>query len=920
MLIKRIFISVAVTALTILTLASANASYFESEKDIITRQEWGATTEYLYTQYNTSDPVLIQLSDEFKEAYEDELTIVNEVYSDSTGRTYKWPLEYPTKVGKFIIHHTETTSNLNHPKQAIRDIYYYHSVTRGWGDIGYNYIIDPQGRVYEGRQGGEGVVGGHAGPGNIGSIGIAVLGSYDDPGEDLPQAALESLAKLIALKSKYHNINPEGYGSFRGAIRQNVIGHRDVMSTECPGDNIYDRLPLISKMAKSLMDSDRPKFVNDYDFIDKSETYYFEMDPADTKTITIEFENIGKKTWGEDTFLVVNKNPLHYGIVDFPDKEGVRLAEMQESSVKPGETGTFELKIRSGKESELIFLDLTIVADGEKKLSEYKVLPVKIKAPVYTYDLVSAEFPPEIMQQGEKHEGFIKLKNTSNITWTRIGTNKVYLRLNNKPAGYLQEDTVKKGETGTFKVVYEAPDDFGYSQGLFKVILKGGHRLEGENLTFSTLIQKNGNAGALVEQSAVTEFKTGSSYVFWAKIRNIGTTTWNKNDMSISYIKDPKIEIIDEHFTKSEIKPGEIVEIDITFKVPKTFSPSTEKPFLVVPKIKGKRFLQESILMYYSVQEKELSLREQQNITKSEVYAYDADNIKVSQTEIADDNGGDIRVRISFNEFPTITSNKSFEVKDSSGNSVASLSAGQEVDLTRVGTKYAFNSGDGVTKSDNPYQVVAQDDAYLEITNFNRTSSWNPNYNDNKFRGSLELRTVNNEYAVINELPLESYLRGLAEEPNGEAYEKIKAIMVAARSYAKFYMHYAEKFPGMPYHLNDDPASCQKYLGYGYEMRSPNISKAVEETEGEVVTYMNQLIKTPYFSSSTGTTKSAQEVWGWDAPYLVQVDDPYCVGGTQAGHGVGMSGCGSKGMAQNGKTYKEILEYYYTNTEVKALW
>ncbi|MFA4890906.1 MAG: SpoIID/LytB domain-containing protein [Candidatus Gracilibacteria bacterium] len=905
--LKSLLISVfALTALATQTALLASptqtafaASYFESEKDIISREEWGADESYLFLENNDSEPDLIELDENFAETYADELEISRTVTHDSLGRAFKWPPEYPEQVTKFIIHHTETTSNLDNPKQAIRDIYHYHSFTRGWGDIGYNYIIDQQGRVYEGRYGGEGVVGGHAGPGNIGSIGIAILGSYDENGEEVPQAAINSLAKLISIKSKIHNINPEGYGTFRGSIRANVMGHRDIMDTTCPGNNLYDIIPMIASMAKSINDEDKPKFVKDYDFIDKSSTYYLEMEPQETKTVTIKFENIGKKTWNSETFLVVNKNLDNEQIVEFPERSGVKLAMMKEKSVAPGKTGTFTFKIKSKTKSNLVFLDLTLVVNEGKKLSDYKVLPVKVNMPIYTYDLISYDKLPSTMQKGEKFEGLVKLKNTGNITWTRIGKNKAYLRIGNKPVGFLQEGKVAKGETGTFKVVYEAPGEYGAYSEQLHVILKGGGELNGDDIKYSTLISKTGYAGDLIRQTTLNQFEKGATYTLWARIQNIGSETWDTKNITLGYIKDNDITVTNKSFTKKQVKPGETIEIDVVIKVSKNATLKTDRPFVIIPKINGKRFVQKRISIHYDIVSVQPS-----EADKSEVYAYDAEHVNVTDQELSQDKGGNVRVRISFYDHPVVTSNKEFYLYNSKGEKLKTIKAGEEATL----------------ENSSSYKAKAKEDAYLEIKNFDRTSSWDSSYNDNKFRGTLEFQIIDGEYTVINELPLEDYLKGLAEEPNSEPTEKIKAISIAARSYAKFYMHYAEKFPGKPYDLNDDPAICQKYLGYGYESRAPNVVKAVEDTEGEVVTYGGQLIKTPYFSSSDGKTKSALEVWDWNAPYLISVDDSYCQGAAQSGHGVGMSGCGAKGMAQNGYSYKEILKYYYTNTEVTKLW
>lgn len=894
------------------------ASFFNSEKDIISRDAWDADEDYLFLEHNTSTPDLIELSDDFAEKYADELVIERTVTHDSQGRQFKWPLSYPENVTKFIVHHTETTSNLDNPPLAIRNIYYYHAISRGWGDIGYNYIIDTNGRVYEGRYGGEGVVGGHAGPGNTGSIGISILGSYDD--DEVPEAALSSLAKLIAIKSKIHDIDPTGYSSFRGEVRANIMGHRDIMNTDCPGDYLYGNLPMIASMAKSMMNEDKPKYVKSYDYIDKSDVFYVEMDPEETEKVTIEFQNIGTTTWNKNTYLVANKNPEHDEVIDFPSKEGIKLAEMEESEVEPGETATFEFTIHSKKKSDLIFLDLAPVINGAKKISEYKTLPVKTNAPVFTYELKDYDELPTAMQKGEQFTGEIKLKNTGNITWKQYGKNKVYITDNNVMIGEMKEYSVSEGGTATFEFTYTASENSGFYEGELDVILKGEGDLVGEEMPYELVVYREGLVGELLGTSQSNEFKQGKSYVIWAKLRNIGSEVWNSDDITVGYIKDQYVEVKDTGFSQKVVEPGEEIEIDILIEIADNSPIRKNVPFVIAPKINGKRFADRRISLYYDVV-KTTSVKQQITVSKSEMYAYDAENVTVSDKALAEDEGGDVRVRISFNEAPVITSDDTFYLYND-GEKVKTLDAGDTVTLDKVGLKYKakLSTESTLLMELEPFQVRAKNDKALEITNFSRVSAWNSSYNDNEFRGAIELQLVDGEYAVINELSLEDYLKGLAEEPNSEAFEKIKAIMVAARSYAKFYMHYAEKFPGKPYDLNDDPAYCQKYLGYGYETRAPNVAKAVEETEGEVVTHFGQLIKTPYFSSDDGQTKSALEVWNWNAPYLISVDDPYCDGNQMSGHGVGMSGCGARGMAEAGYNYEEILEYYYTDTQVTKLW
>ncbi|MCX6743138.1 MAG: N-acetylmuramoyl-L-alanine amidase [Candidatus Parcubacteria bacterium] len=196
---------------------------------IITRAQWGANENYRY---------------------------------DQTGQDL-WPEEYYMPK-KFVIHHTAGERANENPMASIRAIQYYHAVTRGWGDIGYNYLIDSQGNIYEGREGGEGTVGGHAYLRNRNTIGIAILGCYEEQNKgqknstcntptQLTAASQNALNKLIAKKSQEFNIDPNGSSEFHGQILPNVLGHKDVGKTTCPGNLIYNQLPQDRQLAYNLL-------------------------------------------------------------------------------------------------------------------------------------------------------------------------------------------------------------------------------------------------------------------------------------------------------------------------------------------------------------------------------------------------------------------------------------------------------------------------------------------------------------------------------------------------------------------------------------------------------------------------------------------------------------------------------------------
>ncbi len=151
---------------------------------------------------------------------------------------YRWPK-------KVIIHHTVTYNP--DPLATLRAIHYYHAVTRKWGDIGYNYLIDSEGNIYEGRKGGEGVVAGHARDYNYGSIGIALMGDFTE--KQMPPPMEEALIEMLTWIADRYSIAPQGRGPAWGLELLNVLGHRDVSSTSCPGEPVYRRLPYLRAMA-----------------------------------------------------------------------------------------------------------------------------------------------------------------------------------------------------------------------------------------------------------------------------------------------------------------------------------------------------------------------------------------------------------------------------------------------------------------------------------------------------------------------------------------------------------------------------------------------------------------------------------------------------------------------------------------------
>jgi hypothetical protein len=181
---------------------------------------------------------------------------------DSSG-AQKWiPAFYP--IQKLIVHHTAGRNADPDPAATIRSIYYYQAITQGWGDIGYNFLVDESGRVYEGRYSrpyaagesptaedinGNGVTGAHVAGFNSGTVGIALLGNLVS--QDATAAARDAVERVLAWKAGNHGIDPHGNSLFTNPVNgtqktfPNISGHRDLAATECPGGVFYGTLPAL---------------------------------------------------------------------------------------------------------------------------------------------------------------------------------------------------------------------------------------------------------------------------------------------------------------------------------------------------------------------------------------------------------------------------------------------------------------------------------------------------------------------------------------------------------------------------------------------------------------------------------------------------------------------------------------------------
>lgn len=1065
----------------------ASTSLLARSYNIISRREWGADEELRVwhpkedtTDSDSSGPSIpyVDPCADIEKNYANEFSLSSVKEYNSDGQPLIWPLQYAKNIEKFTIHHTDSeirdlngdfVTDTRDYKAIVRAIYYYHAISRGWGDIGYNYIIDPLGNIYEGRFGGDKVIGAHAQCYNHGSLGIAVIGDYEN--NEVPEPALQALIWLIGLKGKELKIDPQGASLFRGKNLANVFGHKDVRPTACPGEKLYGLLPKIRDRAALAMQSFSESTLSvselDYNAELSGTLETLSVGPGQRKSVILKFKNTGKKTWDKTTWLHValNNNPNARVVSAVADKNFV-AADLQEASVAPGKTGTFTVEVEGGFKAGHYAFQVSPVVNGRYKISRAsEYISFKVQEPLYTYEVISHKFPSRTVFQGQKILATVDLKNTGNVTWRNYGNNAIFLGasepkdrasifIKDNPfrMGYMIDSEVSPGGTGHFVLNLSVPEDReGEVIERFTPVIENVKWLEDKALGFKVKIKEPVHLARTIKVDRIGSMYPGERRFVTLEMNNRGDLPWDSSTVETTLL-GRGIKVFQRMLIPQEsVKPGETMKIGFWVEAPMEAGQSTvylrsrfngvpirgafAKYVVQVdePTLRGAKMDQgETTVNIAPREEKSLTVKfkntgnvvwkkmganpvhlgtSQPQDRESKVYLKANWLDKFRAAELVEDEvlpgeigtfkfkvRSDVRGRFSENfqlvmegkgwiegasvgwqvnvtgdiktssasststtittkptptttsttidptptttpitplttEKPfrvrlsheastaTLTVNKAFLVLNEENQALFNLSEGKTLTVKKLASAFQVTSG-STTKNTTVVRIMPkEEDGIVEIVSMERRPTWNTALNDNRFRGIIEMRVVDSQVAYINELPLEDYLRGLAEVSNGDPVEKQKTIAVLARTYARFYMDEANrKFPGMPYDGSDDPAIFQRYLGYGVESRSPNFVSAVEATEDVIVTYQGKLVKTPYFNQSDGRTRSAQEVWGWTTtPYLKSVSDPWCEGKSLNGHGVGLSGFGATAQAEDGKGFVEIIKYYYTGVDVEKI-
>ncbi len=176
--------------------------------------------------------------------------------------------KYSSTIKAGFVHHTAGANSYSAAEvpKILRAIYAYHVKGNGWSDVGYNFLVDRFGRLWEGRYGGmdRAVVGAHTGGFNVDTFAVSAIGEYGKAAA--PPVMVDSIARLMAWKLAANFRDPNGtsvltslgggtskYPAGRKVTFNNISGHRDAGNTSCPGTNLYAQLANIRALTTSYL-------------------------------------------------------------------------------------------------------------------------------------------------------------------------------------------------------------------------------------------------------------------------------------------------------------------------------------------------------------------------------------------------------------------------------------------------------------------------------------------------------------------------------------------------------------------------------------------------------------------------------------------------------------------------------------------
>ncbi|MDD5251546.1 MAG: SpoIID/LytB domain-containing protein [Patescibacteria group bacterium] len=562
-----------------------------------------------------------------------------------------------------------------------------------------------------------------------------------------------------------------------------------------------------------------------------------------------------------------------------------------------------------------------------------------------------------VMAPGESRAFSIGYKNVGTATWKAGSKNFIsvytyspYSRksvfqdstwLNDAQPARLTEAEVRPGALGRFSFTLYAPLQPGDYKETFRVAAEDLTWVKDALFTVNITVKESETVSAspsgnisfvdnnnavgykamkLISSAEKLSLEGGEKATYRVAFKNVGRTNWQQNGSTPLVLRaapgnaysfrDSTWSGMDKvsQLTSTVLKPGELGFFNVTLTAP------------TVPGVYLAKFVLAAGDFPIDGGGVELPIEVRQGkIPASVDMAYDEDLSNSGQR------GPNIRVGLFTTTQPVIIAAPgAYTLVNSNDQLVAHFSGVTTITFDFSQMIYRVQNGTAIYTFDKHPRLQPDDPAstIFEIQSYESRPTWDTSVNFNKFRGALEVlyAPATAKLWVIEELPVEDYMRGLAETSNGSPFEYQKALVTAARTYALYVVAIGGKHQS-EYHDVNTTGNDQVYKGYASELVRPNVVRAAEETRGSVVIYNGEIVVTPYFSRSDGRTRSWTEVWSSTPhPWLISKPCPHDAGLDLWGHGVGLSANDAVGRANDGESWTDILKYYYTGVEIKRLY
>lgn len=594
-------------------------------------------------------------------------------------------------------------------------------------------------------------------------------------------------------------------------------------------------------------------------------------------------------------------------------------------------------------------------------------------APRKGYEALQVIAPKQgfTIEPGATQTVTIGFQNTGTTTWKNNGktlvsayTQSPKYRVSNfraanwkdyTQAALLKEASVLPGKVGNIELSLKAPLTEGEYKETFQLVAENTTWIPGGQFTLTIRVAKPGTSATpspastsssvpskpdgvaspvsdsglsamlLLRSAKELSAEAGQEISYRVGVKNTGTVSWKKREIRSADVAIASVNTKHASWISAtqvamkegeEVKPGALDLIDFTFSAPPTKGKHVVSYRLAVDDVLVPNF----------------SIDIPVEVTTGAQEAFESP-LTVDPGAIASDvliSEPLMRIGVLIVDEETdwqveISCDVDWNLVDEEGGLLGEMKSGEMVRAFYKNQRYYYNRGKGIEQTHKYLRFVPKNkDAICTINNFDRRKTRGTAYADNQFRDVLELRynSTKDRTWVINELPVEEYLYGLAETSNISHQEFKKTLITVARTYSLYHYERATKHASEFFHMNST-ADDQVYKGYGYEIRNPLIRQAVDDTRGVVVTYENRTALTPYFSRSDGRTRDWSEVWGGSVAWVKSVPAPCDArkGRTLWGHGVGLSATEALCMAEEGgKTWQEILKYFYTGIDLKRRW